>query len=132
MDGSPDSKPEKKPRGRRSGTWPDVAAYLGGKIIDSGYLVPFCVLAIVGLLVWRMDAKGVADVLSKLIDEAWFCAGGWILSIVTTVVSVKLLRWRERMHQGEIERMAEVKRVAIQKHFELELPTSSKKNEPSA
>lgn len=85
-------------------------------------------IAVAGLLVLAIILKlsnaELVDVLKVFLTSTAFASLGWILLVVSVIVSAKLLHWRDDMHKKEIDRMALEKTKAQQQRFTQTLLTS--------
>jgi len=125
---NPLEQSEGKPvKPRKAGGWPEVVNSLGSKLIDSPHSVLLLVILVLGLFVWQLGKENVTKLVSQILDKAWFCVGGWRTSVVIAIGAAWLLRWRERFHQAEVERIAVARNIAIQESLKLPLTSSGKK-----
>src|SRR5437870_2127643 len=91
------------------------------KALVTGNFVWFVILVIGGGCVWKLQPEDLKEVLLKV-----FSAYGWLGYIVAGVVifvCVRVLGWRERIHQQEIDRITKVRDQAVQ--AKLDLPIRS-------
>ena len=75
-------------------------------------------------LIQKLPASDVKEVLMEIVRAPWFAILGWMLFIASVAISSWIVRWKENMHAGEIERMAQVKKEAQQIHFKSDLFSS--------
>src|SRR2546430_12436911 len=109
----------------RSG-WQTTVEKVLCKAITTGNIVPFGLLVIAGIIAWKLPPADLKEVILTMVKSVWFCVGGWVLFVISLYGCKKLIAWRESAHQDEMKRMAEVKNEAVQAHFTLPLPTTSK------
>jgi len=70
----------------------------------------------------KLDSADLKDVLIRvLVTLGWL---GYPCAAVTIWVSVKMLRWREKIYNAEMERNVEAKKVLIQERLALPLQSS--------
>jgi hypothetical protein len=119
---------EKKPTNSyRAKSWADTACFLGNLVIQRGLLVPAGAILIILLIVWKLDSKDLASVLNQIVGRVWFGVGGWAVAFIVVYVSIRIYRAKDRTHRSEIERIAGVKNVAVQKLLNLNLPPPEEK-----
>jgi len=82
----------------------------------------FTVLTIAALLIYKLSAADIKEVLTSLI-KSW----GWLgypVAILTALGSWRILMWREGFYKAEMDRIVAVKNQAIQERLELPLQSS--------
>jgi len=119
--------PDKPAKPRKANDWPTVVNNLGSKLLDSPHSILLLLIVVLGLFVWQLGKENVTQLISLVLGTHWFCAGGWVLSVLIALASAWLLRWREQFHQAEIDRIAETRNIAIQETLKLPLNSSGHK-----
>jgi hypothetical protein len=102
--------------------WADVVLNLGNLIIQRGLLIPAGTILIILLMVWKLNSKDLADVLTQIVGRVWLGVAGWVVALIVVYVSIRIYKAKDRAHREEIARIAEVKNFAIQKSLNLNLP----------
>ena len=101
---------------------------IGLKSLSTGNFVWFVVLIIGGGCVWKLSPADLKEVLLKV-----FATYGWLGYVAAAVVvyaALKTLRWRDRVHQQEVERISQVRNQLMQGKLELPIQSSVERNEP--
>ncbi len=111
---------------RKHSAWPGVIRDIFIKAFATGHIWPLAVIILGGGLIYKLDSADLKEVLTGLVTSGWFCVLGWGLLIAVLFGCKSLLAWRESIHQREMDRVSETKNLAVQKHFELQLPSSKK------
>ena len=89
--------------------WVSAACYLVSKVTDSGLLAVFLFVAPATVVAWRMGEKGLSEFMLKTVNQTWFAVLGWVLMLLTVLVSVKLFTWRDSTHRREVDRITQLK-----------------------
>ena len=97
---------------------------LGLKSIVTGNFGWFIVLVVTVFAIYKLDSKGLKEVLLTVFQSyGWL---GWPVALITALSCARLLRWREKFYQAEMERNSNVKKVLLQQGFEMPLESSTK------
>lgn len=95
---------------------------LGTKAISSGNFGLFVVGIVAGSIVWKLDSKDLKEILIAFAERVqWF---GFPVALLTVYISKRTLDWRERIHQVELERLAQIRNQLIQPRIEQPLQSS--------
>ena len=95
------------------------------KSLTAGNFVWFGAFLVVVCGIFKLDGKDLKElVLSVIATHCWL---GYVGAVGSVTISITLLRWRDAVHQQEINRVSEVKNTLIQKHLELPIISSVKK-----
>lgn len=95
---------------------------IGLKALSTGDFGWFVVLVIALAGIWKLDSKDLKDVLMTVLGQfGWL---GYPFAGITVLVAIRLAKWREGFYNQEMDRVAEVKRVAVQRNFEFPLQST--------
>lgn len=83
--------------------------------------VPFMLSVLLGYIAYLLGPDKLEHVIITLLQSNLLQYGGWMLFAITTGVSVASFRWRERIYKAELDRIQEVKKVALERQLELNL-----------
>lgn len=120
--------PQPGAKKRQVSSWPDALTRIAESALLTGNFLPFLAGLILVIIAIRLTPTDLKAILSELVNQTWFCVMGWGVAFLVSFSSIRLFRWKDASHRREIDRMAEVKNIAMQKHFQLELPTSKKED----
>lgn len=97
-----------------------VVERIGLKAISSGNFGWFVLLVISSGIVFKLDSKDLKEVLLTVINKyGW---AGFAVGVVVIYVSRRVLIWREKIHENEVNRLVEVRNSAVQASLALPLP----------
>ena len=95
--------------------------------IATGNFAWFVLLAISLACLWKLDSKDLKEVLLKvLVTYGWL---GYPVAGITIYVAIRVLRWRERFYQQEMNRISEVRNKLMQTRLELPMASSVKRDD---
>jgi hypothetical protein len=83
--------------------------------------IPFFLAAIVGIVAWRMPAPDLRAFLGDLLQSRFLLALGWSLFVITFFGARQLIKWQEKRHAAELDRLTKLKDLALQGQMELPL-----------
>ena len=115
-------------KNKKVSSWADAVVRCAEIAALTGNFLPFLWAFVLCFFAWKLTSADLKELLLTLITSAWFSLLGWALFFGSVFVAIRLFQWKDRVHQNEIDRASGVKNIAIQKHFELELPSSKKKD----
>lgn len=111
--------------------WPDVVYGLSQTVISKNLILPVGALAFLLLMTYKMNSPDIRDLLEVIINRKWFACTGWILFIITVMVSIKLVKWQRKTAREHIQQMTmlidELKKVKNSSGGERQLNLSSSK-----
>ena len=102
------------------------------KFITSGNVSWLAVMILGAIALCRLDPAGLKEVF--LAFQPGICSLGWALGLVAVIFAKYALQWKDQAHQQEIDRIAEVRNIAIQESLKLPLESSGSRKsyeEPS-
>lgn len=96
--------------------WRFLTEFFGGvfSLINSGKIYPLAALAVLGLVAfvaWQMPEADLGEAVLRLVSLlASSTALSWVLIVLTNVGWIYLLRRSRRTDQGEIDRLADLRK----------------------
>ena len=96
--------------------------------LDRGQFLQVGILAITGLLVWKLDGKDAASVLKELFrifQGGWLF--GWIIGVTALVAWYTHVKWMRNATQKEFTRLAEERNTLQQRLTDSQINSSRPK-----
>jgi hypothetical protein len=113
---------------RKQSEWARTAKYVIARIIDNGLggLLIFgsVIVATVAVMSYGMSSADRKAVMLAVLGWPFFGILGWLAAFGVLLVCMYSHRSRERTHEGEMNRVAEVKNKAVQAALPFELTSS--------
>lgn len=114
---------------------PDEDGYLGRAVksfekialraISTGNFGWLAVTIIIVVCIYKLESPDLKEVILKAIPTIGLL--GYPISVISVIICVRTLRWREQFYKSEMDRMAETRNAAIQARLELPMESSVKK-----
>jgi hypothetical protein len=113
---------------KKPSEWARTCRYVIARIIDNGLggLLIFggIIVAIVWVMAHGMTSGDRKEVMVRVLGWPFFGILGWLVAFGILLICMYSHRARERTHEGEINRVAEVKNKVVQAALPFELTSS--------
>lgn len=117
-----------KPRNKPKSSWPDACFSIVSKLVDNGLgaLVVFSLL-LIGLAWVTTSGLTSADrkeIIMAITQNPILGVAGWMVAIALVFIFRYIYRDRDATHEREMQRVADVKNIAVQTRLKLPLQSS--------
>lgn len=73
--------------------------------------------------IWKLSSGDLRGLVETIIERKWFAVSGWVLFILSVLVSIKLFKWQGKIFQQHID---ELKKVNNASQGQLQLEANNK------
>lgn len=112
----------------RRSDWPKVLQYICARLIDNGLgalvVLGLTTIGLVTVITYGMNSSDRKEILLAVLGRPGLAVLGWAIAFVEFFVFKYLFALRDRTHETELKRVAQVKNDAVQAKFPFELQSS--------